>query len=60
MAAELSRRGVRDHRRALAGWCVGIIGYVALIASIAPSNSLSQTQGRHCASVCLFLKQLIQ
>jgi hypothetical protein len=35
MAAELSRRGVRDHRRALAGWCVGIIGYVALIASIA-------------------------
>ncbi|HEU5010657.1 MAG TPA: hypothetical protein VFT33_08180, partial [Gaiellaceae bacterium] len=37
MAAELFRRGVVDHRRALAGWCVGIIGYVALIASIFPS-----------------------
>ena len=37
MAAELFRRGVRDHRRALVGWCVGIIGYVALIASIFPS-----------------------
>lgn len=37
MAGELFRRGVRDHRRALAGWCVGVIGYVALIASIFPS-----------------------
>jgi beta-exotoxin I transport system permease protein len=37
MAAELFRRGVRDHRRALAGWCVGVVGYVALIASIFPS-----------------------
>ena len=37
MAAELFRRGVRDHRRALAAWCVGIIGYVALISSIFPS-----------------------
>jgi ABC-2 type transport system permease protein len=37
MAAELFSRGVRDHRRALAGWCVGIVGYVALIASIFPS-----------------------
>jgi beta-exotoxin I transport system permease protein len=37
MAIELFRRGVRDDRRALAGWCVGIIGYVALIASIFPS-----------------------
>ena len=30
MATELFRRGVRDHRRALAGWCVGIAAYVAL------------------------------
>jgi ABC-2 type transport system permease protein len=37
MAAELFRRGLRDHRRALAGWCVGIAGYVALIASVFPS-----------------------
>src|SRR5262245_2348648 len=37
MAAELFRRGIVDHHRALAGWCVGIVGYVALIASIFPS-----------------------
>jgi beta-exotoxin I transport system permease protein len=37
MAAELFRRGIVDHRRALAAWCVGIVGYVALIASIFPS-----------------------
>lgn len=34
MAAELFRRGLRDHRRALAGWCVGIAAYVALVSSI--------------------------
>ena len=28
MAAELFRRGLRDHRRALVGWCVGIVAYV--------------------------------
>jgi ABC-2 type transport system permease protein len=36
-AAELARRGVRDHRAALAGWCVGAAAYVALIAAIYPS-----------------------
>lgn len=36
-AAELARRGLLDHRRALAGWCVGVIGYTALLASIFPS-----------------------
>ena len=30
-AAELFRRGLRDHRRALAVWCLGIAGYVALV-----------------------------
>src|SRR4249920_1971504 len=35
--AELVRRGLGDHRRALAGWCIGIAGYVALVASIFPS-----------------------
>ena len=37
MTAELIRRGLRDHRRTLVGWCVGIAGYVALVASIFPS-----------------------
>lgn len=37
MTAELVRRGVLDHRRALVGWCVGIAAYVALVASIFPS-----------------------
>jgi len=37
MAPEVLRRGILDHRRALAGWCAGIVGYVALIASIFPS-----------------------
>jgi ABC-2 type transport system permease protein len=37
MAVELLRRGIVDHRRALLGWCAGIVGYVALIASIFPS-----------------------
>ena len=36
-AAELFRRGLRDHRRALVGWCVGVAGYVALVAAIFPS-----------------------
>jgi len=37
MAAELLRRGLRDHRRALVGWCFGIAAYVALVAAIFPS-----------------------
>jgi beta-exotoxin I transport system permease protein len=37
MAAELARRGLADHRRALAGWCFGIAGYCLLVASIFPS-----------------------
>ena len=37
MAVEVARRGFLDHRRALLGWCLGIIGYVALVASIFPS-----------------------
>lgn len=37
MAAELARRGLLDHRRALVGWCLGVIGYTALLASIFPS-----------------------
>jgi ABC-2 type transport system permease protein len=37
MATELLRRGLRDHRRALVGWCLGIVGYCAFVASIYPS-----------------------
>jgi hypothetical protein len=37
MAVELTRRGLLDHRRALAGWCLGVIGYAALVSSIFPS-----------------------
>jgi len=36
-ATELLRRGLRDHRRALAAWCIGVIGYVALVTAIFPS-----------------------
>lgn len=36
-AAEFTRRGVADHVKALAGWCVGAVAYVALIAAIFPS-----------------------
>src|SRR5262245_28298897 len=37
MAAELLRRGVHDHRRALVGWCLGVAAYVAVLAAIFPS-----------------------
>ncbi len=36
-AAEFTRRGVADHRKALIGWCVGVVVYVVLIAAIYPS-----------------------
>lgn len=36
-AAELLRRGLSDHGRALAAWCAGILGYVALVTAIFPS-----------------------
>jgi len=36
-AAEFTRRGVADHRKALVGWCVGAVAYIALIAAIFPS-----------------------
>ncbi len=34
MAAELLRRGIRDHRRALVGWSIGIAAYVGMIALV--------------------------
>lgn len=37
MAAELFRRGLLDHRRALLGWCAGTVAYVAVIVAIFPS-----------------------
>jgi len=38
-ATELTRRGVADQGKALAGWCAGAILYVTLIAAIFPSLS---------------------
>ena len=37
MAAELLHRGLGDHRRALAGWCLGAAVYVVVLAAIFPS-----------------------
>ena len=34
---ELLRRGLGDHWRALVGWCIGVVAYVALVAAIFPS-----------------------
>jgi ABC-2 type transport system permease protein len=41
MPVELLRRGFTDHRRSLAGWSLGIVAYVALIAAIFPSITRS-------------------
>jgi ABC-2 type transport system permease protein len=37
MPFELARRGIRDHRRALVGWCIGVVAYIGGIAAIYPS-----------------------
>ena len=37
MPVELAVRGLVDSRRSLAGWCLGVVGYVAMIAAIFPS-----------------------
>jgi ABC-2 type transport system permease protein len=58
MGTELFRRGVGDHRRALLGWCVGIVGYVALIASIFPSIEGSPELNDLIASYPDILKSL--
>jgi ABC-2 type transport system permease protein len=42
-SAELARRGVNDHRRALAGWCAGTFLYILMIAAIFPSLKSSGT-----------------
>jgi ABC-2 type transport system permease protein len=34
---ELLRRGLGDHWRALVGWCIGVVAYVAMVAAIFPS-----------------------
>jgi ABC-2 type transport system permease protein len=40
-ATELGRREVVDHLGALAGWCIGAVAYVVLIAAIFPSLAKS-------------------
>jgi ABC-2 type transport system permease protein len=57
-AAELTRRGVRDHLSALAGWCVGAVAYVALIAAIYPSLAGSGSLDKLLASYPDALKSL--
>jgi ABC-2 type transport system permease protein len=37
MAAELFRRGLGDHVRALVAWCIGVVAYVGLIVALFPS-----------------------
>lgn len=37
MASELFRRGLRDHRRSLLAWSVGVVAYIGLIVAIFPS-----------------------
>jgi ABC-2 type transport system permease protein len=37
MVPELFRRGIRDHRRALAAWCAGVSLYALMIAAVFPS-----------------------
>lgn len=37
MAAELLRRALLGHARALAAWCVGVVAYIALVSAIFPS-----------------------
>lgn len=58
MAAEIFRRGVLDHRRALIAWCVGIAAYVALIAAIFPSVESSPDFDRLVESYPEALKAL--
>ena len=58
MAAEVFRRGLLDHRRALVGWCAGIAGYVVLIAAIFPSVQSSPDFDRLVESYPEALKAL--
>jgi ABC-2 type transport system permease protein len=57
-AAEFTRRGVADHRKALAGWCVGAVAYVTLIAAIYPSLSSSGSLDKLVESYPDVLKSL--
>ncbi|HEU4450992.1 MAG TPA: ABC transporter permease subunit [Gaiellaceae bacterium] len=45
MAAEILRRGLGDHRRALVGWCLGVAAYVLVLAAVFPSIEESQDLG---------------
>jgi ABC-2 type transport system permease protein len=58
MAAEVFRRGVADHRRALLGWCIGIAAYVAMVVAIFPSVESSPEFDRLVESYPEALKAL--
>lgn len=57
-AAELFLRELRDHRRALGGWALGIVAYVGLIAAIFPSIESSPEFNRLVESYPDVLKSL--
>lgn len=57
-AVEFTRRGVADHRKALAGWCFGAAAYVTLIAAIYPSLSGSGSLDKLVQSYPDVLKSL--
>ena len=57
-AAEFTRRGVADHRNALAGWCVGAIAYIVVIAAIFPSFASSGSLDKLVQSYPDVLKSL--
>lgn len=57
-AVEFTRRGVVDHRKPLAGWCLGAIAYVTLIAAIYPSLSGSGSLDKLVESYPDVLKSL--
>jgi ABC-2 type transport system permease protein len=59
MPAEVFRRALADHRRALIGWCIGATAYAAMLASIFPSIQSSPDLDKIIESYPEALKELI-
>ena len=59
MPAELLRRGLADHRRALIGWCLGAAAYAAMLASIFPSIKSSPDLDKLIQNYPQALKDLV-
>jgi ABC-2 type transport system permease protein len=58
MPVELARSGVRDHRRGLLAWCIGVVAYIAAIAAIFPSIESSPEFNRLIESYPEVLRSL--